>query len=737
MKTTLRKQDLDLLVGARHWDPFSVLGPHVLEEKGKRYVSVRVIQPRAREVQVVRGTGATPRVSMSRIHPDGVFEALFPLDTEIFPYRLEITGGDSYRWTQHDPYAFGTVLTDFDIHLLSEGSHLAQYEKMGSHVVDIGGIRGTAFVVWAPNAERVSVVCNFNHWDGRVHPMRNRGESGIWEIFLPGVVEEEVYKYEIRSRDTGELLAKTDPFGFRFELPPRTGTIVCDIEGYAWGDASWLEGRAQRSILEAPMAVYEVHLGSWKRKEGEEGPYLSYRELADDLVPYVKEMGYTHIELLPVAEHPFDGSWGYQVLGYFAPTSRHGRPTGFMEFVDRCHREGIGVILDWVPAHFPRDAHGLARFDGTHLYEHADPRRGEQREWGTLIFNYGRREVANFLLSNALFWLDKYHVDGLRVDAVASMLYLDYSRKPGEWVPNVYGGNENLEAVAFLKRMNELVHERHPGAITVAEESTAWPAVSRPTYLGGLGFTLKWNMGWMHDMLSFIEKDPIHRKYHFGQLTFALLYAFHENFVLPFSHDEVVHLKHSMLDKMPGDLWGKFANLRLLYAYMYAHPGKKLLFMGEEFAQWEEWNHDQSLSWDLLRWDTHQGVQRFVRDLNRLYREVPALHEIDFRPEGFEWIDFRDVDNSVVSFLRRGKDPDDAVVCIFNFTPTPREMYRVGVPWPGRYREALNSDAAAYGGSNVGNAGAIGGESVPWMGRSHSVSLTLPPLGALFLLPDR
>ncbi|MGB7630660.1 MAG: 1,4-alpha-glucan branching protein GlgB, partial [Candidatus Deferrimicrobium sp.] len=544
---------------------------------------------------------------------------------------------------------------------------------------------------------------------------------------------EEVYKYEIRSRGTGELLAKTDPFGFRFELPPRTGTIVCDIEGYEWGDASWLESRARRNILEAPMAVYEVHLGSWKRKEGEEGPYLSYRELADDLVPYVKGMGYTHIELLPVAEHPFDGSWGYQVLGYFAPTSRHGRPVGFMEFVDRCHREGIGVILDWVPAHFPRDAHGLAQFDGTHLYEHADPRRGEQREWGTLIFNYGRREVANFLLSNALFWLDKYHIDGLRVDAVASMLYLDYSRKPGEWIPNVHGGNENLEAIAFLKRMNELVYERHPGAITVAEESTAWPAVSRPTYLGGLGFTLKWNMGWMHDMLSFIEKDPIHRKYHFGQLTFALLYAFHENFVLPFSHDEVVHMKRSLLDKMPGDLWGKFANLRLLYAYMYAHPGKKLLFMGEEFAQWEEWNHDQPLSWGLLKWDTHQGVQRFVRDLNRLYREVPALHEIDFRPEGFEWIDFRDVDNSVVSFLRRGKDPDDAVVCIFNFTPTPREKYRVGVPWPGRYREALNSDAASYGGSNVGNGGSIASENVPWMGRSHSVSLLLPPLGALFL----
>jgi len=738
MRSSLSRNDIDLLVGARHWDPFSVLGPHVLKEGEQRFVSIRGIQPRAREVRVLRDTASGTRTAaMTRVHPDGVFEAQFPGDREIFPYRLEFIARDGYRWVQHDPYSFGKVLSDFDIHLLAEGSHLEQHEKLGSRVAVIGGVPGATFAVWAPNAERVSVVCNFNHWDGRVFPMRNRGESGIWEIFLPGVGEEEVYKYEIRSRATGEVFTKTDPFAFRFEVPPRTGSVVCTIDGYPWGDTKWMEERKQRNALESPMTVYEVHLGSWKRKGGEGRDYLSYGELADDLVPYVKEMGYSHIELLPVAEHPFDGSWGYQVLGYFAPTSRFGVPKEFMAFVDRCHREGIGVILDWVPAHFPKDAHGLARFDGTHLYEHADPRLGEHRDWGTLIFNYGRREVANFLLSNALFWLDKYHIDGLRVDAVASMLYLDYSRKPGEWLPNAYGGNENLDAIAFLKRMNELVHARHPGAVTIAEESTAWPAVSRPTWLGGLGFTLKWNMGWMHDMLSFIEKDPIHRKFHFGTLTFALLYAFHENFVLPFSHDEVVHLKRSMLDKMPGDLWGKFASLRLLYAYMYGHPGKKLLFMGGEFGQWEEWSHDHSLQWDLLQWDTHQGVQRFVRELNRLYRETPPLHEFDFRPDGFEWIDFRDVDNSVVSFLRRGKEPDDGIVCVFNFTPIARESYRLGVPFPGRYREALNSDAAAFGGSGAGNFGSVVAQDRPWMNRPCSVSLTLPPLGALFLRPER
>jgi 1,4-alpha-glucan branching enzyme len=579
------------------------------------------------------------------------------------------------------------------------------------------------------------VIGDFNRWDGRAHPMRNRAECGVWEIFIPGLAEGEIYKYEVRSRENGDLFAKSDPYAFRFEPPPRTGSIVCGIEGYEWGDADWLASRRTRNLLESPMSAYEVHLGSWKRKHEEGNRYLTYRELADELIPYAREMGYTHLELLPVSEHPFDGSWGYQTLGYFAPTARFGPPEDFMAFVDRCHQAGLGVILDWVPAHFPKDAHGLAWFDGTHLYEHADPRKGEHRDWGTLIFNYGRREVRNFLLSNALFWLEKYHIDGLRVDAVASMLYLDYSRNSGEWIPNEFGGRENLEAIDFLKRMNEIVHERHPGAVTIAEESTAWPAVSRPVYLGGLGFTFKWNMGWMHDMLEYMVNEPIHRKFHFGTLTFSLLYAFHENFVLPFSHDEVVHMKRSMLDKMPGDLWQRFANLRLLYSYMYAHPGKKLLFMGSEFGQWEEWCHDSSLSWDLLRWDSHRGLQAFVRDLNGLYAGTRALHEVDYRPEGFEWIDFRDVDNSIASFLRRGKDPGDFLVCVFNFTPVVREGYRVGVPAPGLYQEVMNSDSAFYGGSNVGNVGGMHAEAISWNGRPWSVKLSLPPLGALYLRP--
>jgi 1,4-alpha-glucan branching enzyme len=734
MLGTIGKQDIELLASARHWDPFSILGPHVIDLNRKKAVAIRAVLPLASHSYVVTSQeGKKRRTEMERIHPDGVFEAVFPHTRELFPYRFEIVDYEGNRWQQDDPYAFGCVLTEFDIHLLAEGTHLDQYNRLGSHLARMGGVDGVTFAVWAPNAERVSVVGNFNHWDGRGHPMRNRGESGIWEIFIPGLAEGEIYKFEIRSREGGALYTKSDPFAFRFEPPPRTGSIVCSIDGYVWEDADWMASRASRNPLDGPMATYEVHLGSWKRRPEEGNRYLNYRELADELVPYVKDMGYTHIELLPVTEHPFDGSWGYQTLGYFAPTARYGAPADFMAFVDRCHREGIGVILDWVPAHFPKDWHGLNYFDGSHLYEHADPRKGEHSDWGTLIFNYGRREVANFLLSSALFWLEKYHVDGLRVDAVASMLYLDYSRKPGEWIPNEFGGRENLEAISFLKRMNELVHERHPGAITLAEESTAWPMVSRPVYLGGLGFTYKWNMGWMHDMLGFMEKEPIHRKFHFGTLTFSLLYAFHENFVLPFSHDEVVHGKRSLLDKMPGDLREKFSNMRLLYAYMYAHPGKKLLFMGGEFGQWEEWNHDTSLSWHLLQWDSHKGLQSFVRDLNALCKATPALHEVDFRPEGFEWIDFHDVDNSIVSFLRRAKDPGDFLVCVFNFTPVAREDYRVGVPVPGLYREAINSDSSFYGGKNVGNAGGAAAEAVPWNDRPWSVKLTLPPLGALFL----
>ena len=734
MPGTVSPEDIDLLACARHWDPFSVLGPHVIDLGRKKAVAIRAILPLAEQAFVViAGDGKERCTEMQRLHPAGVFEAVFPDTGEQFPYRIEIVNHEGHRWRQDDPYAFGCMLTEFDIHLLSEGTHLDQYNKLGSHLARVGDVSGVAFALWAPNAERVSVVGDFNHWDGRANPMRNRGESGLWEIFIPGLTEGEIYKYEIRTRNAEEILLKSDPFGFRFEPPPRTGSIVCEIGGYRWGDAEWLAARASVNPLEAPMAVYEVHLGSWKRKGGETKRYLTYREFADELIPYVREMGYTHLQLLPISEHPFDGSWGYQTLGYFAPTARFGPPADFMAFVDRCHQAGIGVILDWVPAHFPKDGHGLASFDGTHLYEHADPRKGEHSDWGTLIFNYGRREVQNFLLSNALFWLEKYHIDGLRVDAVASMLYLDYSRKHGDWIPNEFGGRENLEAISFLRRMNEIIHAKHPGAVTIAEESTAWPMVSRPVYLGGLGFTFKWNMGWMHDMLEYMEKEPIHRKYHFGTLTFALLYAFHENFVLPFSHDEVVHGKRAMLDKMPGDLWQKFANLRLLYAYMYAHPGKKLLFMGGEFGQWEEWNHDEQLDWQLLQWDSHKGLQSLVRDMNRLYASTPALHEVDFRPEGFEWIDIHDVDNSIISFMRRGKSPKDFLVCVFNFTPVVRRGYHVGVPEPGLYREALNSDSAFYGGSNVGNIGGVASKPVPWNGRPYSVDLTLPPLGALFL----
>ncbi len=736
MPGTVHKEDIDLLVGARHWDPFSVLGPHVVDLDRKKAVAIRAILPQAAWAFVLTLVeGKERRTEMERLHPDGVFEAVFPDKPDLFPYRIESIDENGTRRTQDDPYAFGCILTDFDIHLLGEGTHLDQYEKFGSHIFRIGDVQGVTFAVWAPNAERVSVIGDFNRWDGRAHPMRNRGECGVWEIFIPGLAEGEIYKYEVRSRGNGDLFAKSDPYAFRFEPPPRTGSIVCSIEGYEWSDADWLASRRTRSLLESPVSAYEVHLGSWKRKHEEGNRYLTYRELADELIPYAREMGYTHLELLPVSEHPFDGSWGYQTLGYFAPTARFGPPEDFMAFVDRCHQAGLGVILDWVPAHFPRDAHGLAWFDGTHLYEHADPRKGEHRDWGTLIFNYGRREVRNFLLCNALFWLEKYHIDGLRVDAVASMLYLDYSRNSGEWIPNEFGGRENLEAIDFLKRMNEIVHERHPGAVTIAEESTAWPAVSRPVYLGGLGFTFKWNMGWMHDMLEYMVKEPIHRKFHFGTLTFSLLYAFHENFILPFSHDEVVHMKRSMLDKMPGDLWQRFANLRLLYSYMYAHPGKKLLFMGSEFGQWEEWCHDSSLPWDLLRWDSHRGLQALVRDLNRLYVSTRALHEVDFRPDGFEWIDFHDVDNSIASFLRRGKDPGDFLVCVFNFTPVVREGYRVGVPAPGLYQEVMNSDSAFYGGSNVGNVGGAHAEAISWNGRPWSVKLSLPPLGALYLRP--
>jgi 1,4-alpha-glucan branching enzyme len=630
------------------------------------------------------------------------------------------------------------VLTEFDLHLFGEGTLHRAYDKLGAHRETVDGRTGVHFAVWAPNAEQVNVIGDFNGWNPRSHPMKNLGPSGIWETFIPNVGEGERYKYEILSRAGGEPLQKTDPYGFFFESDASGGTIVWDLDRHTWRDTKWMdERRRQNGWLNRPMSIYEVHLGSWKKAPERPGGNLTYKEMAADLVPYVRDMGYTHIELLPVMEHPFAGSWGYQVTGFFAPTSRFGRPEDFKVFVDECHLNGIGVILDWVPGHFPKDAHGLAKFDGTALYEHEDPRQGEHRDWGTLIFNYGRHEVRAFLLSSALFWLDEYHVDGLRVDAVASMLYLDYSRQEGEWLPNVHGGRENLEAMELLRQLNVQTHSLYPGTITVAEESTAWPGVSRPVHLGGLGFTYKWNMGWMHDMLEYVGKDPIHRRWAHNELTFSLLYAFTENFILPFSHDEVVHGKRAMLDKMPGDEWQKRATLRALLGYMYGHPGKKLMFMGTEFGQWREWNHDESLDWHLLEFEDHQGIQRWVRDLNRILQSEPALYDVDFDHSGFEWLDCSDFESSVVSFVRRAHTLGEFVVMAVNFTPVPRHDYIIGVPEAGPYREILNSDALAYGGSNLGNAGLVESEPVRAHGRPHRLLLTLPPLSFLMLKREK
>jgi 1,4-alpha-glucan branching enzyme len=715
-----------------------VLGPHVETDGLARHVVIRAFRPHAAQVAVLRGPDeAQPGVPMTR-HASGVFEARFEGESEIFRYRLRITWDNGTETTLDDPYRFWQVMGEVDLHLLGEGKHHRSFEKLGAHEMVLDDVAGTYFAVWAPNAERVSVVGDFNEWDGRAHPMRHLLPSGFWEIFLPGVGRGARYKYEIRSRRGGTVFLKADPYARYAELPPNTASVVWDAGEYSWGDGTWMQERlGNGEWLTQHMAVYEVHLGSWMRLPEEGNRSLTYRELASRLVTYVKEMGYTHIELMPVLEHPYDGSWGYQVLGFFAPTSRFGPPEDFKYFVDACHREGIGVLLDWVPGHFPRDAHGLARFDGTALYEHEDPRQGEQQDWGTLIFNYGRNEVRNFLLSSALFWLEEFHLDGLRVDAVASMLYLDYSREGGEWIPNKYGGRENIEAVDFLRTLNELTHAKHPGSITVAEESTSWPGVSRPTYVGGLGFTYKWNMGWMHDTLDYMQKDPIHRRYHHDRVTFSMLYAYTENFVLPFSHDEVVHGKASMAGKMPGDDWQKAANLRALYAYMYAHPGKKLHFMGSEFGQWREWSEKAGLPWECVTHQPHQGIQQLVRDLNALYARERALYDLDADPAGFQWIDCHDNENSVFSLVRRGRDPHDFLVFIVNFTPIPRQAYRIGVPESGRYLELVNTDAGIYGGTNLGNGGAVSTDPFPSHGWHQSVALVLPPLSALFLKPDR
>jgi 1,4-alpha-glucan branching enzyme len=627
------------------------------------------------------------------------------------------------------------VLSDYDIHLWAEGSHYRAYEKLGAHVAHRNGELGTQFAVWAPNARQVSVIGDFNGWNPSVHPMHPVGSSGIWETFVPHVGSGAAYKYAILSHQNNYRVDKADPYAFYAEQRPNTASLVWDLGNYQWGDQHWMGHRGGNNALGAPISIYEVHLGSWRRKPEEGNRWLSYRELASLLADYVHAMGYTHVELLPVSEHPFDGSWGYQPVGLYAPTSRFGTPDDFRFLVDHLHQRGIGVILDWVPAHFPRDEHGLGYFDGTHLFEHADPKQGEHRDWGTFIYNYGRREVANFLISNAVFWLEQYHIDGLRVDAVASMLYLDYSRKPGEWTPNRFGGRENLDAVDFLRKLNERVYAEFPDTMMVAEESTAWPQVSRPTYVGGLGFGYKWDMGWMHDTLAYLSLDPVHRKYHHNQLTFRGIYAFTENYVLPLSHDEVVHGKGSLLNKMPGDVWQKFANLRLLFGSMFMQPGKKLLFMGGEIGQWSEWNHDTSVEWHLLDDARHSALQRWVRDLNTFYRAETALHTTDCNPAGFEWIDANDWEASVVSYLRRGQSTDDLLLIICNFTPIPRHNYKVGVPKGGHWQEVLNSDAPLYGGSGQGNLGGATTSPVPYHGRPYLLNITVPPLGMVVFKP--
>jgi 1,4-alpha-glucan branching enzyme len=715
---------LQRILDAKHHDPFSFLGVHTLNDQD----TLRVFHPKAEKISLKVGSDW---VALNKELRHGLF-VLNSAQKINKPCLLKIEV-DLTSFEIYDSYSFDSSLTELELHLFSEGRLKQAYKTLGAQILTLQGVAGVRFAVWAPNAERVSVVGSFNQWDGRMHSMRAHGSSGVWDIFIPNLTTNDLYKFEIRNRNTGQILVKTDPYGFEFEHKPGTAAKISQST-HQWSDQKWLEQRAQRNWLQAPFNCYEVHLGSWQRNQ--QGHFLTYRELATKLVPHVKEMGYTHVELLPITEHPLNESWGYQTTGYFAATNRFGSPDDLRFLIDAFHQADIGVILDWVPGHFPKDDWALARFDGTALFEHEDPRLGEHQDWGTYIFNYGRNEVSNFLLSNAHFWLNEFHIDGLRVDAVASMLYLDYSRKQGEWLPNKYGGRENIEAIEFLKQLNMMTGEDFPGVLTIAEESTAWPAVSRPVYLGGLGFSMKWNMGWMNDTLSYIEEDPIHRKYHHDKLTFGQLYAYSENFVLPFSHDEVVHGKRSLLDKMPGDTWQKFANLRLLMALQTFTPGKKLNFMGNEFGQGREWNVNSSLDWNLLDenyegHDYHRGIQQLNRDLNHLYKESPVLHELDFVSEGFAWIDCHDSEQSIISFIRRGIN--SFAIIVLNFTPVPRNNYRIGVPTGGAYKEIFNSDAACYGGSNTGNGAGAESEKIAWMNHPQSLMLTLPPLAAIVL----
>lgn len=729
----LTPDELQSLIGLVHRSPHTLLGMHPLGDGSG--VVMRAFQPDAKEVEIQPvHEKDKPTIKLSRIHESGLFEGTANGVKRVYAYDLVVTDHQGRTRRTRDTYSFLPVLGESDLFLFGKGDERRIYEKLGAQLHTLDGVSGASFAVWAPNAQRVSVVGDFNNWDGRIHPMRLLGVSGVWEIFIPGVGEGAHYKFEIRNAH-GHIVLKTDPFGFFFETAPKNAAIVWNNHKFKWNDADWLKQRQERDALRSPMSIYEVHVGSWRKKNQAES--WSYRDLAAPLVKYVKEMGFTHVELLPIAEHAFFPSWGYQVTGFYAPTSRYGTPDDFQFLINALHEAGIGVLIDWVPAHFPRDEWALARFDGTALYEHEDPRKGAHQDWGTLIFNYGRHEVVNYLVANALFWCDRFHVDGLRVDAVASMLYLDYSRKEGEWIPNQYGGRENLEAIEFLKKFNYLTHTEHPGVVTIAEESTAWPLVTRPPYLGGLGFSFKWNMGWMHDTLGYFGRDPIYRRYHQNDLTFAMLYHHNENFVLPLSHDEIVHGKGSLLGRMPGDDWVKFANLRTLLAYQWLFPGKILLFMGGEFGQRAEWNANAELDWWLLEAGPfHRGLQRFVQDLNKLYVAEPAFWQADYDLAGFYWIDCTDRENSVLSFMRQNNEGTSQLAVILNLTPVPRANYRVGLPQHGRWREVLNSDAAIYGGSNHGNLGGVFANEFRWHNQPHSAEVYLPPMSALILAPE-
>ncbi len=711
-------EDLVKIIEARHHDPFSILGAHQLGDKTTVTVFLRDTQQ----------ASLNNELTLTRIEGTDLFQWIGKTEQLKTPYTIARIAGDGTHINSHDPYSFPSQLSEYDLHLFSEGKHWHAYRILGAHPRQIDGVNGVLFATWAPSAKRVSVIGDFNQWDGRCHPMRSLGSTGVWELFVPDISEGEIYKFEIKAQDDS-LHSKMDPYGQQAELRPSTASIVTNTSQHRWADTDWMDNRGKADWLHQAHSVYEVHMGSWNRNDN--GDFLTYREMAEQMVPYVKELGFTHIELLPVTEHPLDISWGYQTTGYFSPTSRFGSPDDFRYFIDQCHQNGIGIILDWVPGHFPKDAHGLARFDGSALYEHADPRQGEHQDWGTYIFNYGRKEVTNFLLSSAFYWLEEFHIDGLRVDAVASMLYLDYSREEGQWVPNEHGGRENLEVIKFLQHMNTVLHQEHPGCLISAEESTSYPMVSRPAHMGGLGFSMKWNMGWMHDMLEYMQQDAIHRRYHHDSLTFGLLYAFTENFILPFSHDEVVHGKKSMINKMPGDEWQRFANLRLLYTMMWTYPGKKLLFMGCEFAQGTEWNCEKALDWYTLDYPLHNGMKTLVSDLNKLYTSTPALYSYEFEPQGFEWLDCNDREQSILSYIR--KDGEQQILSLFNFTPVPRKNYRIGVPEAGTYEIILNSDSEFYGGSNLDNNAEFITQDIPWSDRAYSIELNLPPLAGLVL----